>query len=159
DVVISENMSDSGIKIDVGPIDAKSKYLLTLELSSADQLVGSLVLRRQGHPWTNISETYSFGIDASNQRVEKLFEFPEETEAGSILLTIENRHGAFTMENIVWAEVDVPLQTSPAHFYYNPTNNQKVVKLSGSYIDLEGQKAGSEFTLEPFSSKILLEDN
>ncbi len=44
-------------------------------------------------------------------------------------------------------------------FEYNPTNSNKVITLTGSYIDMNGAKYSGSITLLPYSSVVLIADS
>ncbi len=156
---VSTTKNTSGLKIDVGPIDPQSQYLLRLKVSSKGNLVVSAALRHSRAPWSYLSPFSTFNIAPGSNGIEKVFSNPDESQHGAVILTFQSDENDFVVHKATWMKADVSFTAPHAMFEYNATVNSKEVELGDCYIDIEQNRSSEKILLPPFTSKILIKTN
>lgn len=157
-------VSDSGpsiLTINCGKIENNKQYLLRFSAVAQQDLSLEVSLRKEGLPWTIISETWAVKIDQSRKEYELLFSFPSFEEFASIEFYSGNENITYWLDNIGLFEASASLIDPNDHirFEYNPTQSPITIPLDTSYVDVKNTPYVGSVTLAPFKSVILMESD
>ena len=158
-LVVTPNPTSKGadVALSVGSVLAGTPYILRFSVKGStysDQ--GSFGVRMQ------VGSTYTdyqyYKIKATVEQVEMMF-IPTVNSSGTIRFSVAEGGTPFYLDNIHFYQATATV-TNPSdsiRFEYNDTKVNKVVSLTGNYMDVRGRSyTTGSITLLPFTSEVLV---
>ncbi len=145
---------------EAGKLDAGKKYMLRFKTTgNSDCGVVKVYLRKTERPYTSITSTQLQSFSSEVQQHEFVLS-PEVSGNASFVIELEKNSCVAYFDDIELYEVDATVINIKDYvrFEYNATDKPISIQLDKNYAGVDGTPYSNILTLEPFSSKILVED-
>ena len=159
----NENLGNNIITANIGSVNANVSYVLRFSLIGADN-GGSLTvfLRKSGAPYNPVSDQQVVNITGT--RVDHQFVLTTNQSEGNVLATFVVKapnNTTFWLDNLSVTPADLTFTNPDTYtkFVYNETDNVKTIALGDNYKAVNGAEVGSQVTLQPHSSLILIKSS
>jgi len=140
--------------------NGKSYRLKFSAKSSKSDVSIKLIPRKNGDPYNNVADTKTFILGTIYNQYEFLLDAFLTESNSRIDFEIREGQGDIWFDNMELVEVDIE-KTNPddyMRFEYNATGNDKIINISGDYVDVKGSPVSGNLILKPFSSVILFKN-
>ena len=149
----------SAITLPIGELSEEKDYVLRFSFKgSVEDSNFQTYLRILGPPYSDLTPRHFIPITTSREEHEIIFTAPISETGAAIGFEIDQEDGTIWFDNIELYEADIS-STNPDDYFlfeYNPTMQDKVIALSGSYIDVDGNPVSGSITLKPYRSIVLI---
>ena len=143
-----------------GAITKGKTYVLRFDVIASTNVTILVYLRTYGPPFTEYDKRYSITLDTLRRSFELPFTASGSDPDAVMLFQMDGEGAALWLDNVRLQE-DAALRNNADDFiklHYNPTLNDSLVTLVGTYRDVKNQPYTNSFVLKPFTSIILLKD-
>lgn len=145
---------------EAGNLQAGKKYLLRFKTTgNSDCGIVKVYLRKTERPYTSVTSTQVQPF-SSEVRQHEFILSPEVSGKASFVVELEKNSCVAYFDDIELHEADATVINIKDHvrFEYNASGNPINIQLDKNYVGVDGTPYSNTLTLEPFTSKILIED-
>ena len=145
----------------IGAVSSAKQYVLRFSTYGANQQgFFRAHLRKTTSPYTALTPIQVRSFGAGRKDHEILFAAPTTDAGATFVIEVEQNSGITYIDNVDFYEVTAKLYdiNSQLRFEYNDTKIAKTISLDGRHTAVDGTVYSTSYTLQPFTSVILVKD-
>ncbi|WP_460514670.1 malectin domain-containing carbohydrate-binding protein [Cyclobacterium sediminis] len=152
------NSDQSAIKVNLGNLKQDKTYLLSFKSYASKPTHLAFNLRFSNSPWERLSPIKTFRINEQVGTYEiPISPYQDENEVSLMIHYTSDERITYWLDDLEFVEAEVT-QIDPDElmlFEYNPSNTNKTINLSGTYVNAKLEQYSGKIILPPYNALAL----
>ena len=149
--------ASSSVKLNLGALKKDKTYLLSVKAYANKEGPLAFNLRFTDSPWERLSPISTFNIDKEVNTYEVLISPYQDENEVSLMISSSEKNMTYWLDDLefVEAEAYVVNPDEVMLFEVNPSNSNKTITLSGTYVNAKLEQFSGKVTIPPYGSLTL----